>query len=156
MDSINLKCRNCDHSSNLTSAYIYNKVKIKPTISFLNKIYFKFICTKCSYRKPYIYMDTDELIFDPNDLELCSICDFPISQIRKKVTDNKTNVCSANCIEEINFKEKSVHLDAAPGMPDGEKAICPKCRGRLEVRNGPTGWFLGCMKYPKCRGTRQL
>lgn len=156
MESIKFKCSNCDHSSSLTSDFIYEKVKIKITITSLNKIYYKFICSKCFGRNPNIYTDLDEIIFDANDLELCSICEFPISNFRRRATDDKTNVCSASCIEEINLKEKSVHLDAAPGMPDGEKAICPKCGGRLEVRNGTTGWFLGCMNYPKCRGTRQL
>ena len=156
MESIKLKCSNCNHSASLTSNFIFEKVKIKITFASFNKIYYQFICSMRFRRNPNIYKDLDELIFDANDLELCSICEYPISHIRRRATDNKTNVCSANCIEEINLKEKSLHLDAAPGMPDGEKAICPKCGGRLEVRNGPTGWFLGCMSYPKCRGTRQL
>ena len=65
-------------------------------------------------------------------------------------------ILKTNVVENIIESEKNMHLDAAPPAPTGEKATCPRCKSRLEVRNGPTGWFLGCTRYPKCRGTRQL
>ena len=51
---------------------------------------------------------------------------------------------------------KNVQIDAAPPAPTGEKATCSRCKSRLEVRKGPTGWFLGCTRYPMCKGTKQL
>ncbi|MBC7289618.1 MAG: topoisomerase DNA-binding C4 zinc finger domain-containing protein, partial [Armatimonadetes bacterium] len=33
---------------------------------------------------------------------------------------------------------------------------CPECSGRLVVRPGSRGWFLGCSNYPQCRYTRDL
>ncbi len=57
---------------------------------------------------------------------------------------------------KYNWKRKNVQIDAAPPAPTGEKATCPRCKSRLEVRKGPTGWFLGCTRYPMCKGTKQL
>jgi len=32
---------------------------------------------------------------------------------------------------------------------------CPDCGSPMKLRQGRQGWFLGCSKYPKCRGTRE-
>ncbi len=32
---------------------------------------------------------------------------------------------------------------------------CEQCGGPMLVRRSRRGFFLGCAKYPKCRGTRQ-
>jgi DNA topoisomerase-1 len=32
---------------------------------------------------------------------------------------------------------------------------CPECGSPMKLRNGRGRWFLGCSKYPKCRGTRE-
>lgn len=34
--------------------------------------------------------------------------------------------------------------------------ICPRCGGRLVVRHGRYGDFMGCSNYPKCRYTRNI
>lgn len=34
--------------------------------------------------------------------------------------------------------------------------ICPRCGGRLVVRHGKYGKFMGCSNYPKCRYTREI
>ncbi|MCI0638956.1 MAG: topoisomerase DNA-binding C4 zinc finger domain-containing protein, partial [Gemmataceae bacterium] len=34
---------------------------------------------------------------------------------------------------------------------------CPKCGSAMKLRAGRRGnYFLGCSKYPKCRGTRRV
>lgn len=33
---------------------------------------------------------------------------------------------------------------------------CPKCGGKMYVREGKYGKFLGCADYPNCKGTRQI
>ncbi|MFO0584494.1 MAG: type I DNA topoisomerase [Anaeromyxobacter sp.] len=33
---------------------------------------------------------------------------------------------------------------------------CPECGGTMAVKGGRTGRFLGCTRYPACRGTRAL
>lgn len=38
-------------------------------------------------------------------------------------------------------------------LPEVEvKETCPKCHGPMKLRQGPRGYFLGCVAYPKCRG----
>ncbi len=34
--------------------------------------------------------------------------------------------------------------------------ICPKCNGRLVIRTGPHGTFLGCENFPRCRHTESI
>ncbi len=33
---------------------------------------------------------------------------------------------------------------------------CPECGSQMTVKQGPTGPFLGCSRYPECKGTRPL
>jgi len=33
---------------------------------------------------------------------------------------------------------------------------CPECESPMTVKQGPTGPFLGCTRYPECKGTRPL
>ena len=33
---------------------------------------------------------------------------------------------------------------------------CPNCNSPMKLREGKKGWFLGCSKYPKCRGVREV
>lgn len=37
-----------------------------------------------------------------------------------------------------------------------EPAPCPVCRADMVVRSGPHGDFLGCPRFPQCKGTRNL
>jgi DNA topoisomerase-1 len=39
---------------------------------------------------------------------------------------------------------------AAPPIPVTE--TCPECGNAMKLRQGRKGWFLGCSKYPKCKG----
>ncbi len=32
---------------------------------------------------------------------------------------------------------------------------CPDCGGPMKLRPGRKGWFLGCAKFPRCRGVRE-
>ncbi len=34
--------------------------------------------------------------------------------------------------------------------------VCPKCGGRLVIRKGNSGYFLGCSNYPYCRFTSKV
>jgi DNA topoisomerase-1 len=51
--------------------------------------------------------------------------------------------------------------DQLPALP--KKAVpdvkvddpCPECGGPMKVRHARKGYFLGCAKYPKCKGTRE-
>jgi DNA topoisomerase-1 len=42
-------------------------------------------------------------------------------------------------------------------IPDVEITdTCPECDGPMKLRPGRKGFFLGCSKYPKCKGTKPL
>ncbi len=60
--------------------------------------------------------------------------------------------------DELREKFKD-QLPAAPQkkkLPEVEvKEVCPECGGAMKLREGRKGFFLGCAKYPKCKGTRE-
>ena len=37
-----------------------------------------------------------------------------------------------------------------------EEGICPRCGGKLVLRNGRSGYFYGCSNYPKCKFTKSF
>jgi DNA topoisomerase-1 len=55
--------------------------------------------------------------------------------------------------EELKAK---LPVFAKKQVPDVEVTeTCPKCDSPMKLRPGRGGYFLGCSKYPKCRGTRE-
>jgi DNA topoisomerase-1 len=56
---------------------------------------------------------------------------------------------------ELKEKLKAV-MPAPPKAPAVEVSeTCPECGAAMKLRRGFKGFFLGCSKYPKCRGTRE-
>jgi DNA topoisomerase-1 len=59
--------------------------------------------------------------------------------------------------EELKEKLKTLmpvpDRKAAPAVEVQE--TCPDCGAPMKLRPGRRGYFLGCSKYPKCRGTRE-
>ncbi len=58
------------------------------------------------------------------------------------------------------MKEKLKDLMPAPApkktVPEVKvEEPCPECGGPMKLRNARKGYFLGCAKYPKCKGTRE-
>jgi DNA topoisomerase-1 len=59
--------------------------------------------------------------------------------------------------EDLKEKLKDL-LPAPPKKPAPTVAIaetCPECGAAMKLRPGRRGFFLGCSKYPKCKGTRE-
>jgi DNA topoisomerase-1 len=59
--------------------------------------------------------------------------------------------------EEMKEKLKAL-LPAAPkkAVPAVEVTeTCPDCGGPMKLRSGRKTWFLGCAKFPRCRGVRE-
>ena len=48
--------------------------------------------------------------------------------------------------EKINQKIASIKTDGG---------VCPKCGGKLIMREGKYGSFIGCSNFPKCRYTQK-
>jgi DNA topoisomerase-1 len=59
-----------------------------------------------------------------------------------------------------DLKEKLKTLMPAPPkktVPTVEVTeTCPECGAAMKLRGSRRGYFLGCSKYPKCRGTREV
>lgn len=47
-----------------------------------------------------------------------------------------------------NIRQKKKEADNL-----AESGICPRCKGQLVRRKGPSGMFWGCSNYPKCKFT---
>jgi DNA topoisomerase-1 len=59
---------------------------------------------------------------------------------------------------ELKEKFKAL-MPARPkkAVPEVEvKETCADCGAPMKLRPGRRGYFLGCSKYPKCKGTREL
>jgi len=57
--------------------------------------------------------------------------------------------------DDLKEKVKSMMpaRKAAPAVEVNE--ACPECGAPMKLRPGRRGYFLGCSKYPKCRGTKE-
>jgi DNA topoisomerase-1 len=58
------------------------------------------------------------------------------------------------------MKEKLKDLLPPPPAKKAMPAVevsetCPECGGPMKLRHARKGYFLGCAKYPKCKGTRE-
>ncbi len=62
--------------------------------------------------------------------------------------------------DEQKEKFKDALPPAAPKKAEPEveiKETCPECTGPMKLRRGFRGsYFLGCVSYPKCKGTRKM
>lgn len=46
--------------------------------------------------------------------------------------------------------------EAAAALPELTDYNCDLCGAKMMKRSGRNGWFLGCTKYPECKGTRSI
>ena len=46
--------------------------------------------------------------------------------------------------------------EAAAGATTIEPPTCPKCGGPMALRDGRYGKFWSCLRYPECKGTRNV
>lgn len=66
---------------------------------------------------------------------------------------------SSACIVDKEQKKKHIHkvkeqiYEKQSLVASG---ICPRCKGKLVLRNGVRGNFWGCSNYPKCKFTANL
>jgi len=59
---------------------------------------------------------------------------------------------TAELREKLNLPDSP----AKKATPTIEVSVtCPECGSPMKLRSGRKGWFLGCSKYPKCKGTRE-
>jgi DNA topoisomerase-1 len=68
-----------------------------------------------------------------------------------------SNLRISDVIEALDRDLGPHFLPVDPERPDHDPRLCPSCGdGRLGLRLGKTGGFIGCSNYPDCRYTRPL
>ena len=73
----------------------------------------------------------------------------------KKATDETKDLRITEVLEALN-ELLGPHIFPVT-VPDADPRICPTCgAGRLSLKLGRYGAFVGCSNYPECRFTRQL
>lgn len=113
-------------------------------VAFTNRCNLKVECTK----EHVIY--TNELI-DFINKQSIKLTDAQIEEYYNKIMDNKITNEEAiknhqdNVIHYVKYKEELV-----------DKNICPRCYGKLILKKGKYGDFMGCSNYPRCRYTKKL
>jgi DNA topoisomerase-1 len=60
-----------------------------------------------------------------------------------------SNYPKCNTLLNLN---KQRHIEPAKAPPVKTDLLCPKCGSVLFLRSGKRGLWLGCSKFPKCRG----
>jgi len=60
-----------------------------------------------------------------------------------------SNYPKCNTLLNIN---KQRHIEPMKTPPVLTNLACPKCGSPLYLRSGKRGLWLGCSKFPKCRG----
>lgn len=53
-------------------------------------------------------------------------------------------------------KDSASATENIPQAMNKKEETCPQCQGKLVVRNGKFGKFIGCSNYPKCRYTKNI
>lgn len=53
---------------------------------------------------------------------------------------NKADISTKEHVQNISEQQRNL-----------ERGICPRCGGKLVLRNGQHGQFWGCSNYPKCK-----
>ncbi|MFH1377991.1 MAG: type I DNA topoisomerase [Planctomycetota bacterium] len=85
---------------------------------------------------------------------VCPKCGTP-AMIRKVGRFGPYLECvNADCKERVSLDKdgnmKAKKIAAKTNVP------CPKCKSIMIIRDSKRGPFLGCSKFPKCRGTRKM
>lgn len=55
-----------------------------------------------------------------------------------------------------SVKDSVSAMENIPQEMNMKEEVCPQCQGKLVVRNGKFGKFIGCSNYPKCKYTKNI
>ena len=75
----------------------------------------------------------------------------------KAAVDETKDLRIAHVIDSLDAELGAHFFPDDPERPDYNPRACPACKeGRLGLKIGKTGGFIGCSNYPDCRYTRSL
>jgi DNA topoisomerase-1 len=97
----------------------------------------------------------DDYVWGMTDIP-CPECK-ELLKVRTSPRTGEFLACSGypECRFTSDFKQAdngSITLSEGEERPEK----CPECESPMTVKQGPTGPFLGCTRYPECKGTRPL
>ena len=67
-----------------------------------------------------------------------------MDEIKNKLIEASTTMSNREHVKNIKQTQKELN-----------KNICPRCGGKLVLRNGSSGSFYGCENYPRCKFTKK-
>lgn len=71
----------------------------------------------------------------------------------KKIAQNDS-IKANNTAVILDSKDKNIKTNISQNL--NNKYVCPKCGGRLNIKHGRYGAFIGCTNYPRCKYTKNL
>lgn len=91
---------------------------------------------------------------------VCSI--YELQSVKNQATDVFLNIDKMeyyyNRLLELKYSatiRKDKHIENIYKMQEHiQQGICPRCGGKLVLRNGKNGRFYGCSNYPNCKFTK--
>mgnify|MGYP003571403033 CR=1 FL=1 len=121
----------------------YTSIEYFPIVVFVGSAELKEIDSKV----PVIYDNYLLRVIQSNSVKKClsedeiqKIVDLLLS---KNIVDEEIRAEHVQNIRKTVF-ERNTKM---------ENLICPRCNGKLKLRNGKTGNFYGCSNYPRCKFT---
>ena len=70
--------------------------------------------------------------------------------------DNPDELACGRCRHRVPLLTVEEALKATEIPADSPLATCPDCGGPMQIRRSRRGLFLGCVRYPECKGTSPL
>ena len=72
------------------------------------------------------------------------------------VVDGLSDVRTREVIDALDKALGGHFFPRDENEPNKDPRLCPNCGGRLGIKLGRTGGFIGCSNYPTCRHTKSL
>ena len=72
-----------------------------------------------------------------------------VQEIYQEIVKHQNLISSKEHISNVNEKLNEYNTKI-------ENSICPKCGGKIVIRDGKYGKFYGCSNYPKCKFTKNM
>lgn len=97
-------------------------------------------------------------IKDDGEVSLLHQLSEDIMAINKEIIEDPKTIVK-NILEKNikDKKERKKHINYVNNHKDTiQENMCPKCGGKLVIRNGKYGDFYGCENYPKCKYTKKI
>ena len=90
------------------------------------------------------------------DYDLTTIKELQILKDPKIDYNSPQNLQNIDRQEERKFERTPQKVDNVISSTISDKILCLDCGSEMKLRKGQWGEFYGCIKFPECKGTRQL